>query len=214
MTELPSSNPSPEQLRAWCRAAADGDEAALQQLMLCHHGRFAAFARRKIGVDWQQRIDADDLLQEAYIEVYRAIAHFSPDGDDAFYAWVSRIIDHAFIDRVRYWKRQKRDPARETAAAGSQARASLLEKCQRAGYTPSLDLRREDAEAALLQCLARLPDDYRLVVQRLYLHERPLAEVAADLGRTDDAVRRLAGRAIEKLNECLGRASRFFSSHG
>jgi DNA-directed RNA polymerase specialized sigma24 family protein len=75
-------------------------------------------------------------------------------------------------------------------------------------------LRHADAVGALMACIARLQDDYRIVVQRLYLRQEPLSAIAADLNRSEDALRRLAGRAIERLTRCMGRASRFLSTFG
>jgi DNA-directed RNA polymerase specialized sigma24 family protein len=63
----------------------------------------------------------------------------------------------------------------------------------------------------MMMCMAKLPDDYRDVVQRVYLDEQPIAEVARELGRTEDAVRRLAGRAVERLAASMGEASRYLS---
>ena len=211
-----SQTPSSQTIEAWCVQAIGGDQSALEKLLWAHHARLLGFARRKIGVDWQSKIDPEDILQEAYIDVFSTIADFSYRGEDSFYRWATRIIDHRFIDHARHWRRRKRDTAREVHAAGSASSAhqSLLERCLPNVSTPSVALRREDALGALMACLARLPDDYRLVVQRLYLQQEPLSAVAAELNRSEDAARRLAGRALERLTRCLGRASGYLSTLG
>ncbi len=212
----------PQTMTTWCQQAAAGDADALAQLLWAHHARLLGFARRKIGVDWQGKIEPEDLLQEAYIDIFQAIRDFTCSDGEAFYHWATRIIDHRFIDQVRHWRRRKRDAAREvhaahggadaagTSTAGTQA---LLARCRPDLVTPSVALRQQDAAAALMSGIAQLPEDYRVVVQRLYLRQEPLAAVAADLGRSEDAVRRLAGRALERLTSYLGRASRYLSSH-
>ena len=216
-----SQMPSSQTIEAWCVQAIGGDQSALEKLLWAHHARLLGFARRKIGVDWQLTQDrmnskAEDILQEAYIDVFSTIADFSYRGEDSFYRWATRIIDHRFIDHARRWRRRKRDVSREVRAAGSASSAhqSLLERCLPNVSTPSVALRREDALGALMACLARLPDDYRLVVQRLYLQQEPLSAVAAELNRSEDAARRLAGRALERLTRCLGRASGYLSTLG
>jgi RNA polymerase sigma factor (sigma-70 family) len=90
----------------------------------------------------------------------------------------------------------------------------LLDHVLRDSLTPSRVMRREDAVAAMMACIARLPEDYRQVIQRMYLEEKPLKEIAADMGRSEDALRRLAGRAVEQLGRCMGRASRYLSLGG
>ena len=157
----------------------------------------------------------EDILQEAYVDIFNSISEFAYAGEDSFYRWATRIIDHRFIDYVRHWRRKARDVRREVQQrATSAGTRSLLERCLPDSGTPSRVLRREDAVGALLTCLARLPEHYRLVVQRLYLDQELLAAVAADLNRSEDAVRRLAGRAVEHLARCMGRASRYLSSLG
>ncbi|MBN2448299.1 MAG: sigma-70 family RNA polymerase sigma factor [Phycisphaerae bacterium] len=205
-----------ETIANWCRAAAAGDDDALEHLLWTHQRRLLGFARRKIGVDWQGKIDADDILQEAYIEIARTIANFEPRGPDSFYHWATRIISNRFIDQVRHWRREKRDATREiTARAGStEAQNSLLARCMAKIPSPSGVMRHEDALAAMQTCIARLPDDYRVVIQRLYINQEPLRDVAAQLDRSEDAVRRLGTRAVERLTHCLGRASRYFSTLG
>ena len=205
---------SPTQIEALCRKAAAGDESALQRLLLAHGGRLEGFIRRKIGPDWRGKIDPDDILQETYIDIAKSIAGFEYQGEESFYRWTTRIIDHRFVDQVRHLRRKKRDAAREVTGAGkSESRhESFLAKHFADSMTASRVMRKADAVNALMACIARLPEDYRVVVQRYYLNEEPLTGIAADLDRSEDAIRRLAGRAVERLSACLRSSSRFFTS--
>lgn len=202
------------QLESLCGKAAGGDGEALERLLLGHHDRLLSYARRKIGLDWQGKIDCEDVLQEAYVEIFNTVSSFVYKGPDSFYHWSSQIVDHRFIDRVRHFRRKKRDAGREVAAANGthMAHMSLLERCMQETQTPIDFARKQDAVAAMMACVATLPEDYRTVVQRIYLNQDALAAVATDMGRSEDAVRRLGGRALERLAECMGRASRFLSS--
>ncbi|MBU0637407.1 MAG: sigma-70 family RNA polymerase sigma factor [Planctomycetes bacterium] len=214
MSQLTPSAADTHTIAAWCHAAAGGSTGALEKLLWTYHGRLLSFTRRKVGVDWQGKIDPEDLLQEAYIAVFAGIGEFEYRDEDSFYHWAARIVEHRFIDHVRRWRRKKRAVSREASAGRrSSSVASLLERVQQHDATASQVLRRADAAAALLTCVARLPDDYRAVVQRFYLRQEPLADIAADLGRSEDAVRRLGSRALERLARCLGRASRYLSTH-
>ncbi len=211
MSEPNLSIPNAAVVENWCRAAIAGDQDALTRLLGAYHARLFSFARRKIGVDWNGKIDAEDVLQDAYIEVFATIGGFEYRGEDCFYHWVTRIIDHRFMDQVRRWRRKKRDAAREYSGQGT-AHLELLDRVLTAAGSPSLSIKREDAVGALMLCLAKLPEDARTVVQRWCLNQEPLAQVAAELGRSEDAVRRLAGRAIEQIGRCMGRASHYISS--
>jgi RNA polymerase sigma factor (sigma-70 family) len=207
---------SDAELADLCHRAASADEEAVQQLLLHYHARLLGFCRRKVGVDWQGKIDPEDLLQEGYIKVFATIKDFQPDGEDSFYRWATRILDHTFIDHVRALRRQKRDIMRETASgqANSARRNSLLDRVLRDSMTPSRIIRRDDALAALMACIAKLPEVYRVVVKRHFLEEQTYKTIAAELDRSEDAVRRLAHRAVEQLARCMGSASQYFSMHG
>lgn len=205
----------PIDVLALCRSAAEGDIAALETLIWAHRGRLWGFARRKIGPDWQGVIDPDDILQDAYIDIFTGIARFKAENEDSFYRWATRLIEHRFIDRVRALRRKKRDVAREVQGSPRSVsrHESFLASHLRDTATPSRALRREDAVNALMTCIAKLPDDWRIAVQRVHLDQEPLDAVAADMGRSEDAVRRLVSRAVERLAECMRSASRFLSSH-
>jgi RNA polymerase sigma-70 factor, ECF subfamily len=201
-----------------CALAAGGNADATTKLLHMHHARLAGFLKRKIGLDWQGKIEVDDVLQEAYIEIFRAIATFTYQGEDSFYHWASRIVDHRFIDHARHWRRKKRDVSRETGQGGGGPAVSrhdtLLDRCLPDTLTASRIMRREEAVGALMLCIAKLPADYQVAVQRLYLDEAPLATVAEEMQRSPDAVRRLASRALEQLSACVGNASRYLSGGG
>jgi RNA polymerase sigma-70 factor (ECF subfamily) len=203
--------PTNEQL---CRAAAKGDADALQHLMLRYHGELLAFLERKLRDGWKGKIDADDVLQETYINIVDRIGEFEYSGEDSFYIWSMRIADHRFIDRVRYWRRTKRASNRESSAGVDQnsRHEGLLDRVCVESTTPSVLARRADAQAVLMSSLACLPQDYRHVLRRLYLDQVAVPAVAAELGKTPIAVHRIASRAIAKLRESMGSASRFLES--
>lgn len=185
----PTHNPIDDATIAlWTQAASTGDLEALTALFDAMHDRFLGLARRKVGVDWQGRIDPDDILQEAYIAAFGGIGGFKPDGSEAFYRWVASIIDHRFIDAVRKLRRLKRDVTRQRRMPSRVSRhESLVQRLGDRHGRPSQVFRRQDAIGTLMACIAQLPEDQRIVVQRLHLDEAPLAEVARELDRTEDA---------------------------
>jgi RNA polymerase sigma factor (sigma-70 family) len=79
----------------------------------------------------------------------------------------------------------------------------LLDRCRARLPAPSQAARRKEAIDGLRGALAQLPADYREVVERLYLREEPLPEVALRLRRSPDAVRRMAGRAMDRLAQLI-----------
>ncbi len=207
----PQSEPE-QPLAPLCTAAAGGDPAAAERLFVLHHHRFLALATRKIGADWAGKIEAEDLLQEAYAAAWSTIAKFEYRGEDSFFRWVATIIDQRFIDRVRALRRKKRDATRESHIPDHASRVqTLAERLALDQPAASRIARRKDAGAAMIAALATLEPDHRRVLELLHLDERPIADVARELNRSEDAVRRLAGRAMEALRQGLGRASRWIT---
>lgn len=214
--DAPEHHLSAAQIEALCRSAVGGDPSALERLLWVYHSRLLAAARRKIGVDWQGKLDAEDILQETYVHIFADIATFEYQGEDSFLHWASRILDHRFIDQVRRLRARKRDAQRETApAASSDSRYDgFIARCFPDLSTPSIALSRQDALRAIVMCMAQLPEHYRAVVQRHYLDEEPLSTIAVEMNRSEDAVRRMASRALDQLEICLGRASDYVRSRG
>lgn len=203
-----------ESIADLCARAGSGDHDAVEHLLWLHHGRLLGHIRSKIGSQWHGKIDAEDVLQEVYLDVFKRIDQFQPRDEDAFFRWVARIVDHRFIDEVRRHQRKKRDVRREVidAATCRSRHEALLDQCVGALPSPSTAMRREEVIGVLMSCIAALPEDYQIVVKRLYLQGEPLAEIAHDMNRSPDAIRRLGSRAIERLRQGLGTASMYLSS--
>jgi len=217
---VPSNNPNPAnetEIEALCARAAAGDSGSLQRLIVLHHGRLLAFVTRRVGVDFRSKIDAEDVLQDGYAAAYTTIGKFTYQGEDSFYQWISRIADQRFIDRVRMLRRKKRDAGREIGqgppgggGGGDRSRfAPLIERLPGVNERVSQIIRKREAAGGIIAAMAALPEDYRLVVGRVYLDGATTETVAAELGRTPDAVRRLLGRALEKLREEVGDGTRW-----
>lgn len=194
------------------RAAQGGDARALEALLGGVHDRLLGRAARKIGPEWQGRIDPDDLLQETYIQAVADLSTFADQGEESFYRWMSTILDHRFIDAVRRHMAKKRGEGRANLSPGAMSRhESFLGQCVPDLNTPSVVPRKQEAIAAMMVAIARLEPDQRMVVRRVMLDGEPIADVARDMERSEDAVRRLGSRAVEKLRGFMGDAARFLS---
>ncbi|WP_339733377.1 sigma-70 family RNA polymerase sigma factor [uncultured Gimesia sp.] len=63
------------------------------------------------------RVDADDILQEAYLDAATRIAHYLNDPATTFFIWLRTIIGQTLIDvHRRHLGAQKRDVRREVKA--------------------------------------------------------------------------------------------------
>ena len=59
--------------------------------------------------------------------------------------------------------------------------------------------------------LAGLPDDQREVIERYYIRDQSLQQIADAMGRSKDAIRGLCYRARKELRGIMGASSLYFS---
>jgi RNA polymerase sigma-70 factor (ECF subfamily) len=97
--------------RALVLAAQAGDERAFAGLVQLHQRRAYAVARAIVGT----HEDAEDAVQDAFLHAYRALDRFLPD--QAFGAWLHRIVANAALNLMRRRKVRAAEELPETVAA-------------------------------------------------------------------------------------------------
>ena len=63
-----------------------------------------------------------------------------------------------------------------------------------------------EERAALYRAVQELPSDQRRVIEMRFTEDKTIREVAAELGRSEGAVKQLQLRAVQSLRERLGQA--------
>lgn len=82
------------------RALARGDTAALAELVRRYQSDALSLARRTLA----QTDGAEDVVQEAYLRVYRSAGRYRPTAK--FTTWLYRIVVNLCYDRLRRLKRR------------------------------------------------------------------------------------------------------------
>ena len=111
--------------------AVAGDRQALEGLLLTYHDRLETRVKRKLPAQFRGLLMAEDVLQETYVEAFRRIATFLPEGRDAFYRWLATIAEHRMLDLIKGLRAAKRGGgrrardnfARQPAGSPASARA-------------------------------------------------------------------------------------------
>jgi RNA polymerase sigma-70 factor (ECF subfamily) len=170
--------------------AAAGDTAAFETLVGRHERRVYRMAWRLTG----NQADAQDVLQDAFLAVYRGLASFR--GESRFSTWLYRIATNAALMQRR--ARQRR-PTESLEAflprfddnGQHEPDAAALGMVRRADEILDGKLLADKARAAL----ERLPDLYREAFVLRDLEELDTAEVAQLLGIDPGTVRQRVHRA-------------------
>lgn len=200
------------------RQAVGGDRGALLKLLGRSRQPLCAYIAHKIPITLRGALDAEDVVQDAHVEVFRAIATFEPRGADSFDGWVRTIAARKLRDAVRRHRTAKRGGGRAGAGAISPAMEksmiALLDLVAAPARTPSSVAAHAEGVEVLQAAMRQLPEDYRRALWMMHIQERSAADVAAELGRTEGAIRVLCHKARKRLGEILGNRSRFLSSSG
>ena len=164
-----------------------GDIALFEILMRRHNQRIYRAVRAVLRTD----DDAEDVIQQAYLNAYRNLAQFA--GNAQFSTWLTRIAVNEALARRR--KRGEAIDEREDD------RTLMLVDTR----TP--DPERQAASSELLDVLeeevAALPDSFRVVFVLRDVEGLSTAETAASLGISEDLVKTRLHRAHAALREKL-----------
>src|SRR3984893_12602804 len=95
LMELPVGDGSQLDEDNLIRAGSQGDHQAVETLFRRYQRRLFQMARSVLG----NAADAEDVLQDAMLSAYRALAHF--EGRSQFSSWLTRIVINAALMRKR-----------------------------------------------------------------------------------------------------------------
>jgi RNA polymerase sigma-70 factor, ECF subfamily len=166
--------------REWVLAAQAGDEGAFGWLVRRHQRRAYAVARAIV----LNHEDAEDAVQDAFLHAYRAMDRFRPD--QAFGAWLHRIVANAALDLTRRRKVRDADELPETVSSPFRDPAE------------SADLR-----ARLREGLAGLPPRQRAVIVLHDIEGYKHAEIGQMLGIPEGTARSDLHYARARMRDAL-----------
>lgn len=195
------------------RKVAVGDRAALAELLLAHYDSLRRHIDRRIAGDLQGIVTSDDILHQTVVRAAQSMRTYEARGERAFRAWLKTIADNLLKDAQKRRRRERRaaEPEASPHGAGS-SWAALVERIVGDATTPSVGGQRHESVGRIRTALASLPTDQRDVLERYYLQDQSLDQIAAALGATKDSIRGLCYRAKKNLRALMGRSSLYFST--
>jgi RNA polymerase sigma-70 factor (ECF subfamily) len=152
------------------------------------------------------RAQAEDVLQEVYVNVWRAAQSFNPALSQAS-TWLVSIARHRAIDSLR--RRQTQVQTVSTSAAGPDEDTDhdLLDHIADDGPGPDELLERTAQARELQACMAQLSASQQHSLALAYYQGLSHAEVADQLGQPLGTVKSWVRRGLQALKGCLERAS-------
>jgi len=131
------------------------------------------------------RQEAEDVTSEVFHQALAGLQTFCWEGRP-FVAWLLGIAAHLIAKR---WQQIGRSTV-------------VAEEIDVEGH--GLDAERQAMYAQLVE---RLPEDQRRVIERRFVYQQSIREIAQELGRSEGAVKQLQFRALENLRNQVRRPS-------
>lgn len=181
----------PENLQTIVDKAQNGDEKAFGELYDIFSNRLFAF----IMVKTSHRPTAEDLLQEVFIKIWKALPKYEKQ-DVQFSSWLYAIASNHIKDHYRAVSRRPQTN-------------ELLENIDKVTDEDlSKPIDNEFLKNDLEKVLEQLPENYREVVQCRFLSDLTVSETAQVVGKTELAVRVIQTRALSKLRKIFKSADK------
>lgn len=174
------------------KRVARGDNEAFRALWERHYRLAYSVIYRHIGV----QTAAEDLVQEAFLRVYRNAAKWEPTAK--FSTWFFTIVSNLCLN-------YKRDRARDKMRLlSAEEGANPLENLAEAPPGDDSD-DRQHKSALIRAALDELPDNQRMALILSKYENKSYEEIAKILDTTEGAVKSMAARARVTLRDRLKR---------
>jgi RNA polymerase sigma-70 factor (ECF subfamily) len=183
-------------------------EAALADIFSECRDRLLRLIDFRLDKRLQSRVDADDVLQEAYLEVARRLPDFLKTPTVSFYVWVRQLTLQTLIDVQRRHFGQKRSPLNEIHLRynpAGETSDSIAQIIYSQMSSPSgVAIRAEEAKR-LHEALQSMDEIDREVLALRHFEQLGNSEVAEALGLSITAASNRYVRAMTRLGEVMRR---------
>jgi RNA polymerase sigma-70 factor (ECF subfamily) len=183
------SQTSADQLSIRLQAVGRGDRAALADVYSATSAKLMGVCPRILG----ERSEAEDVLQETYIAVWRRAGTYDPAKAGAI-SWLVAVARNKALDRIRAGKVRRASAPLDAAGEIADPARSALSVVET-----------EDENRALMNCLEELEGDQRASIRAAFLDGLTYEELArrrdVPLGTMKSWIR----RGLMKLRGCLER---------
>ena len=168
------------------KAIAARDEAALAQLYDLYRVILFGLLMRILN----NREEAEDVLQEVFLQVWRRAADFDENRGRPF-TWLVTLARSRGIDRLRTLATRER-----VATAGARDEAEVVSDA-------ASDAFRSEQRAVVNNALAQLPDEQKRLLLLAYFEGLSQSEIAARVGAPLGTVKTRMRTGMIKLRELL-----------
>jgi RNA polymerase sigma-70 factor (ECF subfamily) len=191
----------------------EGDQQALAELFSLHRDRLWRIINFRLDSRLLGRVDADDILQEAYLDAAQRINHYLDDSTHTFFIWLRLIANQTLIDvHRRHLGAQMRDASRDMSIHAHYAQATSMSIASQllGNFTsPSQVAMRDETAVQLDQAIDSMEPIDREVLALRHFEELTNSEVAEVLGIQQKAASIRYVRALKRLKDVVSQLPGF-----
>lgn len=196
------------------RLASEGDETALDQLFCKHRDRLQRMIRLRLDRRIQGRLDSSDILQEAYIDVFRNLGAYVESPSTSFFIWLRNVVGLKLAEvHRRHLGTQKRDAKRDVSiyrgALPAVNSVSLAAQLLGQMTSPSQAAVKTEMRVRLQEVLDCMDEVDREIIALRHFERLSSQETADILGMSKSGASSRYIRAMKRLKEELSQFSEF-----
>ena len=178
--------------------ARRGEAGARAELLARWQPRILARIRLMMGADARSHAESVDFVQSVFVQVLERLGSAPFQDETHVLRWMTAVARNDIRDFVG----KKREQAIQSLSESWDPRSHPD------SHTPSpvSAADRGDRLLRLVECLERLPDNERTVIELHALEGLTFSDIGTRLGWSDDRVRLAHLRAMARLGEWIGRS--------
>jgi RNA polymerase sigma-70 factor, ECF subfamily len=177
------------------RRAQHGDRAAFEVLVRLYDREVLRLAIKVVG----SPDEAQDLYQEAFLKVYRSIAHFR--FDSRFSTWLYRVVMNVCLDHLRRQKNRSEVQAPESEEGQPEFFQTLAD--EKPGLDPERSAQGTEIRQRIGAALSQLTPRERMVFELKHYQGMKLRAIGELCGTTEETAKNCLFRATQKLRLAL-----------
>jgi len=176
--------------------AKEGDDAALDDLLRRYEDRVRRIVRIRFNAKLRRCLESVDIVQETFQAAYRALDRLELRSNASILQWLARIAENQIVDAHRRFYNEKRDRTREITIDGDTP--GRVEPAA-PGDSPLERASDRELQELVDEAVGDLPEEYREVITLRTYYGGSWAFVAEQMGRSEEAARKLHHRARLRL---------------
>ena len=194
----------PDRTQTLLDLARGGDQAAFEELFQRHRGKLLRAIALRMDRRVAARVDASDVLQDAYLEAFKRLPAYLHQQEMPFYLWLYWIAREKVLAlHRRHLGAQKRAVTYEAPLLPADSSAEFVSVIAGRGPSPSQELARAELAEKLRLALGQLQDEERELIVWRHFEQLSARETAQLLQITEAAASKRYIRAVERLRAIL-----------